>query len=85
MTIGVEGLKPGMKVRDNQGELIGTVQSTQGAYVKLEPDSAGEHRWIALAMIDRIEKEVYLNVDKAEVERVWTTNDPYDPEDVIDA
>jgi hypothetical protein len=85
MSIDMNQLKPGMSVRDNQGERVGAVHSTQSAYLKLERDAQGESHWIALAMIDRIDTDVHLNVDKAEVERVWTTDHPNDPEDVIDA
>lgn len=85
MGIDMDKLNAGRDVRDNHGEYIGSVHSIQGAYLKLEKDPQGQHHWIALAMIDRIENDVILNVDKAEVERVWTTDHPNDPEDVVDA
>jgi len=67
-------IKEHMPVMAANGESIGTVDALEGGNtIKLTKDAQGQHHWIPLAWVARVDKQVRLNRAAQQVRREWAT------------
>lgn len=70
----VAQIKEHMPVMAANGESIGTVDGLEGGNtIKLTKDAQGQHHWIPLAWVARVDKQVRLNRPAQQVRREWAT------------
>ena len=81
MNVDATEVKDGMMVSDAQGEEVAKVKTVEGDIIALE-NSAGEPRWIGFSLVERVDDALHLNVDEAELKRVWSPVDPNDNSEI---
>src|SRR5262249_29544921 len=70
----VQQIREHMQVLGSCGGLIGRVDRAEGASIKLTKDSPnadGEHRYIPLAWVERVDQHVHLNRPCRDVQVEW--------------
>ena len=71
-------IKEQMEVVGSDGVHVGTVDHLEGKdqvkLAKSDPDAGGEHHYIPLAWVDRVEKKVHLKQSGAEARARWKTH-----------
>jgi hypothetical protein len=71
-------IKEHMEVLGSDGVHVGTVDHLEGRdQVKLtkdDPDAGGEHHFIPLAWVDRVDKRVHLKQSGAGAKARWKTH-----------
>lgn len=78
--IDVNQIKPHMSVVGANDKPFATVDHVQGKSLKLTKDTKGEHHFIPLDWIDRVDDKVHVNKNGDEVMKQWTTSPGGDAE-----
>ncbi|MDP9370976.1 MAG: DUF2171 domain-containing protein [Chloroflexota bacterium] len=66
-----------MPVVDASGTSVGTVDHLDpGNTIKLTKDAQGQHHWIPLQWVTRVDQHVHLNLPAEEVRLVWSSIPP---------
>jgi hypothetical protein len=60
-----------MPVVSVNDERLGVVDHILGSNLKLARDIVGQHHFVPLAWIDRIDEQIHLTRSTDEVERLW--------------
>jgi len=61
-----------MTVVSSRNEPLGSVDHIQGSSVKLVRDVLGQHHFVPISWIERIDDKIHLKRSAQEVERLWT-------------
>lgn len=65
-----------MEVVGSDGAHVGTVDGIEGEQIKLtrkDPEAGGEHHYIEMQDVDRVEDRVLLSCTAAEAKAAWET------------
>jgi hypothetical protein len=63
-----------MEVLGSDGSRVGVVDRVEGLSIKLTrgtPEARGEHRFIPLEWVERVDQQVHLNRASADVQQEW--------------
>ena len=60
-----------MAVFSSHGEQLGAIDHIEGGNLELVRDAVGQHHFIPLRWIDRVEDAVYLTRTGEDVRRLW--------------
>ena len=72
-------IKEHMKVVCSMDKQIGTVDKVEGNSIKLtknDPAANGQHHWIPVDWVSRVDDTVHLNKSGDEVKRQWSATAP---------
>lgn len=65
-----------MPVFCSNGDEIGTVDHMDGNYIKLTKDDYGQHHWIPVEWVTRVDKHVHLDRPGDQAMREWMSTAP---------
>ncbi len=72
--LNVESIKPHMPVVCSQGGQFAVVDHTEGANsIKLAKDKTGQHHFIPISWVTRVDEHVHIDRPGAEAMKQWTT------------
>jgi hypothetical protein len=71
-----EKIQEHMQVVCSKGVPLGEVDRIEGDYLKLTKDQEGNHHWIPLAWVTRVEEDVHLDRPGEQAMREWTSTAP---------
>lgn len=72
-------IKEHMPVIDADGQEFATVDHLDvGNSIKLTRDDSGNHHWIPLDWVERVDEHVHLGRAAAEVREEWLSEEPAD-------
>ena len=63
-------------VVDSVGQEFGTVDRVEGSYIKLTKDEQGEHHWIPLSWVTRVDEQVHVDRPGHVARQDWLTEQP---------
>ncbi|MFO0808460.1 MAG: DUF2171 domain-containing protein [Gemmataceae bacterium] len=72
-------IKEHMKVMCSMDKQIGTVDQVEGNSIKLtksDPPANGQHHWIPLNWVSRVDDAVHLNISGDDVKKRWSATAP---------
>ena len=69
--INPEQIQKHMDVVSLNNEPLGSVDHVSGRDLKLARDVVGQHHFVPLAWIDRIDEKIHLTRSTKEVQRLW--------------
>jgi hypothetical protein len=68
-------IKEHMDVVGSDGQHVGTVDSVEGSdkikLTKSDPQSGGQHHFISLSLVDRVDNQVHLSKSAQDVKQQW--------------
>jgi hypothetical protein len=70
------------KIRDHMpvvcsnGGQFGVVDHLDGEYIKLTKDDQGQHHWIPLAWVTRVDEHVHVDRPGEQAMQEWSTSNP---------
>jgi hypothetical protein len=69
----VQNIREHMDVIGSCGNKLGRVDRVEGGSIKLTKDSTpdGQHHYLPLDWVDRVDQQVHLNKDCGEAKREW--------------
>jgi hypothetical protein len=71
-----QAIKEHMEVVGSDGTHVGTVDHLEGSdrmkLTKSDPSAGGEHHFIPLAWVDKVDSKVHLNKDTREAMASWS-------------
>ncbi len=77
MTIKMQDIKEHMEVIGSDGKHVGTVDQVSGQdkikLTKGDPQSGGQHHFIPILLVQRVDEKVYLNQPARQVMLEWQT------------
>lgn len=63
-------------VLDSEGQEFATVDRVEDAYIKLTKDEQGQHHWIPLSWVRRVDSRVHIDRPSDVARRDWLTTQP---------
>ena len=66
-----------MEVIGSCGAHVGTVDRVEGKSIKLaknDPKAGGQHHWLPLEWVERVDQQVHLNKDCGQAMREWKSS-----------
>jgi hypothetical protein len=71
-----EKIQEHMMVVCSNGQAFGKVDRVEGDYIKLAKDESGQHHWIPLSWVTRVEEEVHVDRPGEQAMREWRSDPP---------
>src|SRR5215470_12899100 len=74
LTMNKSDIREHMEVIGSDGQRVGAVDKVDSRSIKLtksSPEARGEHRYIPLAWVERVDQHVHLNKASGEVQQEW--------------
>lgn len=74
--LGVGAISDGMDVIASCGKKVGVVDRVEGSAIKLtkKDSSDGQHHFVPVGWVERVDKHVHLNKDSREAESSWKSD-----------
>jgi hypothetical protein len=74
--VGVSGIKEHMDVMASCGKKVGVVDSVEGQAIKLTRNASpdGQHHFIPVGWVERVDSQVHLKKNSAETEQAWKSD-----------
>jgi hypothetical protein len=69
-------IKEHMPVVCSNGGEFGTVDHMDGNYIKLTKDDAGQHHWIPVTWVTKVDKHVHVDRPGNQAMREWFSTNP---------
>ena len=69
-------IKEHMSVICSEGGPFGTVDGVEGNTIKLTKDDQGQHHWIPLDWVTRVDEHVHVDRPGDQAMREWMTSSP---------
>src|SRR5688500_14034244 len=67
-----------MPVVCSNGGQFGTVDRVEGSSIKLTKDDQGQHHWIPMDWVTKVDQHVHVDRPGAQAMREWSTSPPTD-------
>ena len=76
-TIDATRIKPHMPVICSEGGQFATVDHTDpGNMIKLTKDGSGQHHWIPMSWVTRVDEHVHIDRPGTQAMQEWSTSNP---------
>jgi hypothetical protein len=69
-------IKEHMPVVCSNGEQFGTVDRVENGNIKLTRDEQGQHHWIPISWVSRVDQHVHVDRPGQQAMREWSTTPP---------
>jgi hypothetical protein len=75
-TVDTSKIREHMPIVCSEGEQFGTVDHLDGNSIKVTKDEHGQHHWIPLSWVTRVDDHVQIDRPGKQVMREWFTSPP---------
>ncbi|MGH2617490.1 MAG: DUF2171 domain-containing protein [Thermomicrobiales bacterium] len=76
-TVSSSQIQPHMPVVSSKGEQLGTVDHVDpGNTIKLTKDTEGQHHWIPLSWVSRVDEHVHVDRPGKQAMQQWSSEAP---------